>query len=254
MSRYQRYRPLFCAFVFLVALPAAGRAQYATQRPVERDYPRELACSPQAPLIPPEITMRIVGAPQERKTLHGPGDIVIVGAGTNSGVQPGQQYFARRVVPDRFTEPLKGYRPISIHTAGWLQIQDVQAETAVARVVHACDGIIDGDYLEPFALPDVPETGAAGQADYGSPAHVILGDDRRQLGSVGQYMAVDRGSDHGLKSGQRLTIFRTTLAGAGPAWPIGSATALVVGTSTSVFRIDTANDAVSVGDLIALQK
>ncbi len=250
----QRFRPLFCAFVCLVALPAAGRAQFLTQRPIERDPAQELACSPQAPLIPPEITMRIAGAPQAHKGLYGTGDIIIIDAGTASGLQPGQQYFARRVVQDRFTEPLKGYRPISVHTAGWVQIQDVQAQTAVAKVVHACDGVIEGDYLEPFALPLVPENGASAQPDFASPAHVILGDDRRQMGSIGQYMAVDRGSDHGLQPGQRLTIFRTTMAGAGPVWPIGTATALVIGTATSVFRIDTANDVVWVGDLIAVQR
>ena len=254
MCHGQRFGPLFGAFVFLVALPAAGRAQFATQRPFERDFSRELACSPQAPLIAPDITMRIAGAPQARKTLYGTGDVVIIGAGRNSGLQPGQQYFARRVVPDRFTEPLKGYRPISVHTAGWVQVQDVQAETAVARVVHACDGVIEGDYLEPFSLPAVPPGGAPAEPDYARPAHVILGDDRRQMGNVGQYMALDRGSDHGLQPGQRLTIFRTTLAGAGPVWPIGTATALVVGTATSVFRIDTANDVIWVGDLIAVQK
>jgi hypothetical protein len=254
MCHDQPFRPLFCAFVFVVALPAAARAQFVAQRPVERDPAQELACAPQAPLIPPEITMRIAGAPQALRSLYGSGDIVLIGAGTASGLQPGQQYFVRRVVSDRFTEPLKGYRPISVHTAGWVQIQDVQAETAVAKVVHVCDGVLEGDYLEPFALPPVPSPGASAQPDYANPAHVVLGDERRQIGSTGQYMVVDRGSDQGLQPGQRLTFFRTTLAGAGPTWPIGTGTALLIGTSTSVFRIDTANDAIYVGDLIAVQK
>ncbi len=254
MCHDQPYRPLFCAFVLVVALPAAARAQFVAQRPVERNYAQELACAAQAPLIPPEITARITGAPQELRRLYGTGDTVLVGAGTASGLQPGQIYFARRVVPDRFTEPLKGYRPISVHTAGWVQIQDTQAETSVAKVVHACDGVLEGDYLEPFALPAVPAPGASARPDYASPAHVILGDERRQIGSVGHYMVMDRGSDHGLQPGQRLTFFRTTLAGAGPAWPIGTGTALTIGTSTSVFRIDSAEDAIYVGDLVAVQR
>jgi hypothetical protein len=254
MCHDQRFRPLFCAFVFLVALPAMGRAQFVTQPPIERDPAKELACSPQAPLILPEMMLRIAGAPQEHKTLYGVGDIIIIDSGVSSGLQPGQQYYARRVVPDRFTEPLKGYRPISVHTAGWVQIQDVQPSTATAKVVYACDGLMQGDYLEPFSLPAVPGNGPSAQPDFASPAHVILGDDRRQMGSVGQYMALDRGSDHGLQPGQRLTIFRPTLAGAGPAWLIGTGTALTIGTATSVFRIDTAEDVVWVGDLIAVQK
>lgn len=254
MCHDQPFRPLFCAFVLLVALPAAGRAQYLTQRAVQRDPAQELACSPQAPLIPPEITVRIAGAPQQFKTLYGTGDTILIAAGTASGLQPGQQYFARRVVPDRFTEGLKGYHPISVHTAGWVQIQEVQAETSVAKVVHACDGLLEGDYLEPFVLPAVPGPAASAQPDYANPAHIILGDERRQMGSVGHYMVVDRGSDQGLQPGQRLTVFRPTLAGTGPKWPIGTGTALVIGTSTSVFQIDSANDAIFVGDLIAVQK
>lgn len=254
MCHDQPFRPLFCAFVLLAALPAPGGAQYLTQPPVERNPAQELACSPQAPLIPPEISIRIAGSPVQYKTLYGTGDTILIGAGTASGLQPGQQYFVRRVVPDRFTEPLKGYHPISVHTAGWVQIREVQAETAVARVVHACDGMLQGDYLEPFALPGVPGQGASAQPDFANPAHVILGDERRQMGSTGNYMVLDRGSDHGLQPGQRLTVFRTTLAGAGPAWTIGTGTALTIGTSTSVFRIDTADDAVFVGDLVAVQK
>ena len=44
----------------------------------------------------------------------------------------------------------------------------------------------------------------------------MLGDERRQMGATGDFMVLDRGSDHGLRAGQRLTIFRQTAGGMGP--------------------------------------
>ena len=40
--------------------------------------------------------------------------------------------------------------------------------------------------------------------------------DRRQMAAQGDLMVFDRGSDHGLRGGQRLTIFRATAGGTGP--------------------------------------
>ena len=44
------------------------------------------------------------------------------------------------------------------------------------------------------------------------PGRLILGAERRQIGGAGDFMVLDRGSDHGLRQGQQLTIFRRTVA------------------------------------------
>jgi len=67
-------------------------------------------------------------------------------------------------------------------------------------------------------------------------------------------MVLDRGSDHGLHVGQRLTVFRTTGGGTGPVARIAEATALVVNPENSVIRIDKTSDAVVVGDLVAIHR
>jgi hypothetical protein len=84
---------------------------------------------------------------------------------------------------------------------------------------------------------------------------LILGDDRRQIGGAGEFMILDRGSDHGVKPGHRLTIFRHTLPdGTGPVSNVGLATVYVVRPETSIVRIEQSVDAVYVGDLVAIHR
>jgi hypothetical protein len=74
------------------------------------------------------------------------------------------------------------------------------------------------------------------------------------MGAAGDLMVVDRGSDHGIKAGQRFTIFRQPAGGSGPVSKIGEATAMVVNPGTTVVRIEKAIDAVAVGDLVAIHR
>ncbi|MCA1651499.1 MAG: hypothetical protein LC753_14900 [Acidobacteria bacterium] len=244
---------LLCALAVAPTALAAAQDQPVSPR-LERGLARDLACSPQAPLIKPTAAIT-VGAGQKRgKALFAAGDTVIVNAGRGQGLSAGQQYFVRRVVSDRFTEPFPGYRPISVHTAGWVRIVDVQADAASAIVTHACDGIMDGDYLDTFEMPMTPSPARSGEPDFGTPAHIILADERRQMAGPGELMVVDRGSDHGLQAGHQLTIFRYGPRVADPVLRVGSATAVIIRPQSAVMRIDRATDAVYVGDLVAVQR
>jgi hypothetical protein len=75
--------------------------------------------------------------------------------------------FVRRHVRDMFTPASPDFTPISIHTAGWVTIIEVKDDAAVARVTHACDGILDGDHLEPY------RSGGAASGGGGRPTHRI---------------------------------------------------------------------------------
>ena len=131
----------------------------------------------------------------------------------------------------------------------------MEAEASIATITRACGGIQQGDYLEPFELPTVPAGAAdAGVPDFKNPGRLLLGDDRRQMGATGDFMVFDRGSDHGLRNGQRLTIFRQTAGGLGPVSRVGEATAMLVGPETTVVRIDKSIDPVYVGDLVAIHR
>jgi hypothetical protein len=51
-----------------------------------------------------------------------------------------------------------------------------------------------------------------------------------------------------------LTIFRDTLAGAGPVFDVGRAMILSVRPQTSLIRVEASRDAVYVGDLAAIHQ
>ncbi|HJR61337.1 MAG TPA: hypothetical protein VJ813_18140 [Vicinamibacterales bacterium] len=251
----QLTRRLSAVFLSAVALSAAPAAQ--GQRPLAaRMIPIDLLCGPQAALAPPNRSIRVAGGGTEgMKALFAPGDTITINAGTAQGVSVGQHYYARRVVEDRFTVRTAERPPLSIHTAGWITVVEVQANESTARVAEACDGIMEGDYLEPLVVPAAAAPPPAGRPDFARPGRVILGDDRRQLGAGGgSLMVMDRGSDHGLRAGQRLTLFRHTPDGPEPIATLGEAVVASTQPETSLIRIETSREAIQVGDLIAIHR
>lgn len=237
-------------------LIAGGTMVHAqAQRPlVSRSVALDLICGAQASLVEPPRTIRVVGGREPRKALFSSGEAVLVNAGTSQGLRAGQHFFVRRLVEDRFAHPAADVRPFSIHTAGWITIVETQAEVSVATVSEACDGIAEGDYLEPMVLPIHAGNVPPGEPDYARPGRVILGDERRQLGSAGSLMVIDRGSDHGIRPGQPLTLFRETLEGRGPVLTLGSAVVVATQHETALVRIGDTPQEIQVGDLVAIHR
>jgi len=236
--------------------PVVASAQVATARAASRDHAVELACGARAVGVPPDTSLRVAAGRERGKALFGPDDALVINAGTARGIKVGQEYYVRRVIDDRFVGAAGDNVPrSSIHTAGWVRIEDAQTDSAIATVIKACDAIEEGDYLELFVKPTVPAPAeAAGEPDFANPGHLVLGDERRQMAAAGDLMVLDRGSDHGLRAGQHLTVFRTTGNGTGPIARVAEATVVVVNPETSTIRIDKTSDAVSVGDLVAIHR
>lgn len=239
-----------------VAVVLAGSLPLSAQgrSPVTRGVALDLICGPQAALVAPAQTIRVAGGIEPRKGLFSVGETILVNAGTSQGLRVGQHFYARRVVPDSFALRTVDVPPLSIHTAGWITIVEARADVSVATVTEACDGIGEGDYLEPLVLPPATGASAAGEPDFARPARVILGGERRSLGSLGSLMVIDRGSDHGLRPGQRLTLFRRSLDGAGPVVTIGEAVVASTQHESSMMRIGDTREEIKVGDLIAIHR
>ena len=236
-----------------LALGVGAAAQ--SQRPAEtRAVPIDLVCGPTATLTPPSQSIRIVSGQERVKTLFAAGDAVIVNAGTAQGLRTGQHFFVRRLVEDRFAVRTTEKTPRSIHTAGWLTIVEAKEDTSIGRIAEACDGISTGDYLDPFVLTPAAAARDAGRPDFARPGRVILADERRQLGAGGgSLMVIDRGSDHGLRAGQRVTLFRVATDGSGQV-TIGEAYVASTQPETSLIRIEKSREAVHVGDLVAIHR
>ena len=214
----------------------------------------DAACAPSSPSVRPTAALTVAAGREIGKGLFGIGDAVVVRGGTAQGVKAGDEYYVRRVVDDRFAEHQPGVYRNSVHTAGAVQILDAQDDASIATVIYACDGVMLGDFLEKFERPAIPAAAVGASPDYAHPAQLILGSEKRQSAAAGQFMVVDRGSDHGLRPGQQLTIFRRTLPDGGPVANVGKATVFNVLPESSVVRIESSLDAVYVGDLVAIHR
>jgi len=276
----------------LLAQAPDGPAQLpvaSTEAPVvSADSSREqIACAPRTLPSEPAQNLRVIGGNTRGRIMFGPGDPLVIDAGSAQGIQNGQRYFVRRYLHDQFTPASDDFTPHPVHTAGWVTVVDTKEHMSVATVTHACDGIIVGDYLEPFAEPTVPAQVAGDGADFDHPARIVMSDEKRQSGATGMVMLMNRGSDQGVRPGQTVTIYRQPALKAiyeemtggaygasgtamsatgptkgkaknetltGPVFDVARATVLSVDPKSSVLRIDSSRDAVVVGDLVAVHR
>jgi hypothetical protein len=230
---------------------AQAQAPSATPRP---DVLEQISCAPLGLPVPALATMRVMGGYIHGRIMYGPGDAVIINSGVIQGVQKGQQYFVRRALTDASTKQPKVGALYAVHTAGWITIVDVKENMAVGQVTHACDSLMEGDYLEPYVPPVPPSPALTGAPDYEHPGHIMLADEKRQTGYPGLAMLMDRGAQDGVRAGQLLTIYRETLNGQGPVIDVGRATVISVSAQSSLVRVDTARDAVYLGDMVAIHR
>ncbi|MGH9412063.1 MAG: hypothetical protein ACRD1V_21715 [Vicinamibacterales bacterium] len=246
---------MIAAAVLLVSSIQSAQTSSAARGP-DADLLQAIACAPAVLPAAPVTAARVIGGIEDGQMMFGPGDHLLVNAGSRDGLHPGQQFFVKRTLqqhPYALTDA--GFRLVGIHTSGWITIEDTREHVSTAIVTHACDGVLDGDYLEPFTEPALPPPPSpAGTPDYSRPAHILMADEQRQTGFPGMLMLIDRGSQQGVRPGQTLTIFRTAAGGAGPAVDVGRATVLQAGPATALVRIDASIGAVYVGDLTALPR
>lgn len=240
------------AALLIASMPQAPAPSSA---PIPRpDSLEQIACAVTGLPAPALASLRILGGYVPGRVMFGPGEGLIVNAGTSQGVQRGQQYFVRRPITDASVIQPKVGALYGVHTAGWVTIVEVKDHMAVATVSHACDGVLAGDYLEPYAPPVPPTTSLSGTPDFEHPGRLVLADERRETGYPGLVMLINRGSEDGVRAGQGLTIYRETLNGLGPIVDLGRATVLSVNNHSALVRIDMSREAIFLGDLVAIHR
>jgi hypothetical protein len=263
-------------YLFLTAVPVVAQTPPAPALEPQLIAPpawafNDIAC---APALLPENhdkkdvpQLRIVGVQDPAiRELLGPGDTLVVSGGSNAGLQPGQRFFVRRVIP---SVSMFGSKPRStIHTSGWVQILGVDTIVATATVIHACDGILFDDYLEPFVAPTIaahPVPGSVPQ--YDNMGHIVSGIEGLHTAAVGNVMTIDRGSNSGVVLGQRFLVFRdkrdqhvetfgrskpfTAVANNSPLVEVGQVLVIAVRAEDSTVQVTVSRDAIAHGDLIA---
>ena len=273
MSLTPRPTLAFCTAALLAAV-----APLAAQRgpaPEMTHLPADViaqACAPTLAFERPLESLLITGG-QDASTRHvyGPGDLVTINAGSDNGIEVGQEYYVRRLQAPRGSS-MSRTAPASIRTAGWVRVYAVDKTMSLVTVSHACDIINVGDYLEPFTLPHPPTPDAnppkPQKDNYG---HILMGTDRRTMFAKNDFFTVDRGSDHGVLLGARFIIYRdkrrmeTQHLSAIKELPdeivtpeflfeMGEAVVVDVKAETSTLRALNARDAFLSGDYVALRK
>lgn len=271
-----RYRHAACALYIFIAVPASAQTPVQSPAAEPQLVPppawafNDLACAPSLEMgkkdsAPPPVH-RVIGSQDTAiRELLGLGDTLVISGGSNAGLQPGDRYYLRRRMTTR-----GGARelPPTIHTSGWIQILGVDTTLATATVLHACEGILLDDYLEPFTPPTIAARPLPGTTPhYENMGHIMTGVEGVQTAGAGQVMTIDRGSNAGVVAGQRFLVFRdkrdrrveTTgrsiafieMTGRLPLVEIGEVLVVAVRPNDSTVQVLGSKDAVISGDLIA---
>jgi hypothetical protein len=245
----RRVLPLvFAAAIFSPTMLSAGQTTPST---LSGDA-LALACAPRGSHEVPAARITVGGSLTNAEGVFAPWHRLVVNAGSEDGVKADADYYVRRVVPEREWHP-KSEKPVyAIMTIGWVHIDELQSHKAIASIIHECDGIGPGDYLEPFSVPAVPTALPAGTPDYSQAGRVLFGVERATVGGSGSMFVIDRGSKQGLRPGQRVTIYRAS--NPGPNVIVARGTAMLVGEDITTIRVQDMRDAVMAGDSVAPHK
>ncbi len=270
-----RKASIACAVsVWLAASPAAAQTPAAESQlvPPPSWAFNDIACAPTLDMEArgksqkkAQATLRVVGVQDGAyRELLAPPALLVVSGGSNAGLEPGQRYFVRRRVV-----PLTGLEEIpTVHTSGWVQIVGVDTLVATAEILHACEGILLDDYLEPFTAPTIAARPLPGTVpQFENMGHIVTGVDGAHTGGVGNTMTIDRGTNAGIELGQRFVVFRdkrelnvdTSQASKelaegtknAPLVEIGEVLVVSVRPNDATVQITVAKDAISKDDLVA---
>ena len=236
--------------------PAAPAAAQRGPAPATTGLPAgvlALACAPSLAYEAPPMPLRVTGGQDSFvRLIYAPGDLVTINAGTEHGIVVGQEFFVRRLVTERRAS-VSQETPAAVRTTGWIRVYAVDDTLSLATVTHACDTIDVGDYLEPLVLP-VPVAAAeilpAQRDNYG---RVVMGNDRRRSFGQGDFLTIDRGSDHGVSTGTRFVLYRDKLMAENFLFELGDAVAVDVQPASSTIHVTKSLDAIREGDYVAMR-
>jgi hypothetical protein len=277
MMRHHRDVVFVCLVLLTAALavsaqtpgaPTPARDQGAMSPP-SWAY-NDLACAPYLTMTKPKGALRIIGSQDTViKNMMGPGDTIVVSGGSGAGMEPGQRYFVRRLIKAfGNTRGPDEDHPLPVHTAAWIEIIGVDTMLATATILHACEGILLDDYLEPFVAPVIAvESESANKPDYEHMGHIVTGVEGSQVFGIGQMANIDRGTKLGVAAGQRFLVFRNkrtllvpsrmksdTFEKAAMKMPlvqVGEVLVVAARTNDATVQVVAQKDAIRTGDLIA---
>lgn len=240
------------AFPVLAAAQTPGSPRLV---PAPASAAADLACAPFLTYAAPTSKLLVTGSQDTYvKYMMGPGDTLVINAGADKGLQVGQEYFVRRVIKTFGARGPDPDHPLSVHTAARIRIVSTDRRFALAAITHPCEGVLLNDFLDPFVPPLLAETPIDGAPRFDHLGRVMLGDEGRRIVGNGEFITIDRGSDHGLVPGQRLSVFRDKRGADGPLVEIGTVIAISVRPDNATVQVLDVRDAIMGDDLVAVRR
>ena len=215
------------------------------------EHDHESVCGPAKPDAARSV-FGTIRAPRygAARRLYTVGDQLVIEGGTRNGLEAGRNFAVRRTyrvgrpgAPDATGE----------HTSGLIQIVSADERFSIGVVVYACDELMTGDVLAAFTPEPIRTPDPEGPPAYGEAAQILFADAGQMLGMPRRLMVIDRGIDHGIHAGQRLTLFHRERRGASPT-VLGDAVVVAVRADSATIRVEHATDAIAFGDWAAPQR
>jgi len=243
------------AIALATGLLAAGAATALAQEmptgPAARDV-EAIACAPRGVTVAPTPLATITGGVELKHALFGAGDKIVIGNVGTEALRVGTTYYIRRVAPPT-VKGTEDEQWLNLQTLGWARVDEIDGTQAVATIVYSCDAAETGDFLAPFDVPTVPKPiPDSGQADYGNAGTVLFGPSRTTVAGESGLIVIDRGSDHDLKPGQMMTLFRREAGGR--VQVLGEGMVEVVTPESATVRLTKTIQPVYRGDLAAARR
>jgi hypothetical protein len=185
------------------------------------------------------------------RTLFGKGDELNVDRGTLDGLEVGKNLVVRRYY--RANDRSELIAETGEHTAGLVQIIEASEHSSTAIVMHACSELMKGDFLVSFVPELAHPPDPVGMPTYDDAIRILFADAGQMLGAPRRLMVIDRGSTQGIRAGQRLTLFRGEQGSTIKPVVLGEAVVVAVADDSATIRIETATDAIWLGDWAAPQ-
>lgn len=231
--------------------PPPPKVMRATVIPVV-SHDRDAVCGPaKAGVIPTAIGTLLASDDVAVKQLFVPGDRIAIKGGTETGLDVGRNIVVRRyfeVDGSRGPQKIMGE-----HSSGLLQVVAANVNDSVAVVVYTCDEMMAGDFVAPFEPLPVRRPEPPGEPMFDRAAKILFADDRQMVGVPRRMLVIDRGADHGVFPGERMTIFKRAKPDARPT-VVGEAIVVAVRDDSATIRVESASDPIYFGDFAAPQQ
>jgi hypothetical protein len=239
-------------FAPAAAFAQTGPAWVATHIPADV---LALTCAPSVAYESSGSPLRVTGGQWlEPRLSAAPSELVTINAGRANGMQVGQEFFVRRILKDR-DQIVSRETPATVQTAGWIRVYAIEEEMSLATIVHACDTVLVGDYLEPFAMPvAVPRAAKQGKPERDNYARVLPGRDRRRTFGAGEFIVIDRGRDHGIVPGSQFVVYHDKKEKGNFLYEVADAVAVDVRETSSTLSVTFSRSVVSVNDYVSMRK